>query len=151
MRPNYATFGSYCKIAIAMVTFLSYISAGGVDQIQLWFDSQSKGLQANLRATKETLEAISRDKWPESCFKRLRNKRGSQCEGLGELILKDEGVHYRIFGFCGPAVDDFTMLLPLRKNDDPTYKHSCEEAQKRKAEVVNDHKRAREWDAAQSN
>jgi hypothetical protein len=42
------------------------------------------------------------------------------------------------------------MLLPLRKNDDPTYKRSCEEAQKRKVEVIYDWNRAREWEAPQS-
>jgi len=104
-----------------------------------------------LLAVMETLEAINRDKWPESCFKELENRKGSQCDGLVELILKDDaGVHYRIFGFSGPRNDDFTMLLPIRKNDDPTYKRSCEEAQKRKAEVIHDWNRAREWEAPQS-
>jgi hypothetical protein len=98
----------------------------------------------------ETLEAISRDRWPESCFKSLENRKGSQCEGLDELKLEVEKVHYRILGFSGPRDDDFTMLLPLKKDDDPTYKESCEEAQKRKAEVINDWTRAREWEAPQS-
>ena len=143
--------GLYCKNAIAVVTFRCYISSDGVDQIRLWYDAQGDVIQADLLAVMETLEAISRDKWPESCFKELENRKGSQCEGLVELILEDDaGVHYRIFGFSGPRNDDFTMLLAIRKNDDPTYKRSCEEAQKRKAEVIHDWNRAREWEAPQS-
>jgi hypothetical protein len=122
-----------------------------VDQIRLWYDAQDEAVQADFLAVIETLEAInSRDRWPESCFKELEDRKGSRCEGLVELILEADDLQYRIFGFSGPRDDDFTMLLPLRKNDDPTYKRSCEEAQKRKAEVVNDWNRAREWEAPQS-
>jgi Phage derived protein Gp49-like (DUF891) len=132
-----------------VVTFRCYISGDGVDQIKVWFGAQDDAVQADLLAVMETLEAIdNRDRWPESCFKELENRKGSQCEGLIELILEDENrVQFRIFGFSGPRDDDFTMLLPLRKNDDPTYKRSCQEAQKRKAEVANDWSRAREWEA----
>jgi hypothetical protein len=142
----------YCKNAIAVITFRSYISEDGLDQIGVWYAAQSEPLQADLQAVIATLEAISnRTRWPESCFKELGNRKGSQCEGLVELILKDEdGTHHRIFGFAGPRNDDFTMLLPLKKNDDPTYKLSCDEAQKRKAEVINDWTRAREWEPPQS-
>ena len=133
-----------------MVTFRCYISGEGVDQIRVRYDAQDGGVQAALTAVMEVLEAISRDRWPESCFKSLENRKGSQCEGLDELKLEVEGVHYRILGFSGPRDDDFTMLLPLKKDDDPTYKASCEEAQKRKAEVINDWTRAREWEAPQS-
>jgi len=133
-----------------VVTFRCYISGEGVDQIRVWYDAQDGGVQADLTAVMETLEAISRDRWPESCFKSLENRKGSQCEGLDELKLEVEEVHYRILGFSGPRDDDFTMLLPLKKDDDPTYKASCEEAQKRKAEVINDWTRAREWEAPQS-
>jgi hypothetical protein len=137
----------YCKNAIAVVTFRCYISGDGVDQIKVWFDAQDDALQADLLAVMETLEANHRDRWPQSCFKELENRKGSQCEGLVELKLKADDVQYRIFGFAGPRDDDFTMLLPLRKNDDPKYKRSCKEAQKRKAEVANDWNRAREWEA----
>jgi hypothetical protein len=116
-----------------------------VDQIGVWYGTQREDVQADLDAVMEILEATSRNRWPESCFKELENRKGSQCEGLVELILEDDDeVQYRIFGFSGPRADDFTMLLPLKKNDDPTYKASCEEAQKRKAEVINDWTRARE-------
>ena len=130
-----------------MVTFRCYISFDGVDQINAWFDAQDEAVQADLRAVIETLEATSRDRWSESCFKPLENRKGSRCEGLEELILQVEKIHYRVFGFSGPRDDDFTMLLPFKKNDDPKYKKSCEEAQKRKAEVANDWNRAREWEA----
>ena len=131
-----------------MVIFRCYISHAGVDQIRVWFDAQNDAVQADLLAVIETLEAITnRGRWPESCFKELENRKGSQCEGLVELILEADDVQYRIFGFSGPRDDDFTMLLPLRKNDDPTYKRSCGEAQRRKAEVANDWNRAREWEA----
>ena len=133
-----------------MVTFRCYISGEGVDQIRVRYDAQDGGVQADLTAVMEALEAISRDRWPESCFKSLEKRKGSQCEGLDELKLEVEEVHYRILGFSGPRDDDFTMLLPLKKDDDPTYKKSCEEAQKRKAEVMNDWTRAREWEAPQS-
>jgi Phage derived protein Gp49-like (DUF891) len=130
-----------------VVTFRCYISDDGVDQIRVWFDAQNDTVQADLVAVIETLEAITnRDRWPVSCFKELENRKGSQCEGLVELILEADDVQYRIFGFSGPRDDDFTMLLPLRKNEDPTYKRSCEEAQRRKAEVANDWNRAREWE-----
>jgi hypothetical protein len=131
-----------------VTTFRCYISGEGVDQIGIWYAAQSDALQADLLAVIATLEASpNRTRWPKNCFKELGNRKGSQCEGLVELILKDEdGTHYRIFGFAGPGTDDFTMLLPLRKNDDPTYKRSCEEAHRRKAEVVNDWTRAREWE-----
>src|SRR5262249_43958570 len=70
-----------------------------------------KALQADLLAVMATLEAIARqDNWPESCFKELEDRKGSPCEGLIELILKDNGTQYRIFGFFGPDDDDFTML-----------------------------------------
>ena len=142
----------YCKNAIAVVTFRCYISNDGVDQIRLWYDAQSEALQADLLAVMEILEAISRqDNWPESCFKELEDRKGSPCEGLIELILKDNGTQYRIFGFFGPDDDDFTMLLPFRKNDDPKYRRSCKEAQRRKAEVAHDWTRARRWEAPQSN
>jgi hypothetical protein len=66
-------------------------------------------------------------------------------------ISAGNGTQYRIFGFFGPDDDDFTMLLPLRKNDDPKYRRSCKEAQRRKAEVIHDWTRARRWEAPQSN
>jgi hypothetical protein len=136
----------YCKNAIAVVAFRCYISDDGLDQIKLWFNAQEGDIQADLLGVMEILESISRDRWPESCFKELKDKKGSQCAGLVELILEDDAeIQYRIFGFTGPRDDDFTMLLPLRKNDDPTYKHSCPAAQKRKAEVINDWNRARRW------
>jgi hypothetical protein len=129
-----------------MVTFRCYISQDGVDQIKVWFDAQDDDVQADLLAIMEIMEATVRDRWPESCFKPLKKRKGSPlCEGLDELILVVGEVHYRIFGFSGPRDDDFTMLLPLKKNDDPTYKQSCEEAQKRKSEVSNDWNRAGEW------
>ena len=131
-----------------MVTFRCYISDDGVDQIRVWFDAQNDTVRAGLLAVIETLEATTnRGRWPESCFKELENRKGSQCEGLVELKLAADDLQYRIFGFSGPRDDDFTMLLPLRKNDDPTYKRSCAEAQKRKVEVANDWTRAREWEA----
>jgi hypothetical protein len=119
-----------------------------VDLIRGWYNAQNGAVRADLTAVMETLEVISRDRWPESRFKQLQNRRGSQCEGLDELRLEVEKVHYRIFGFSGPRNNDFTMLLPLKKDDDPKYKWSCEEAQRRKAEVINDWTRAREWRAS---
>jgi hypothetical protein len=120
----------------------------GVDQIRVWFDAQNEGVQADLLAIIKTMEATSQNRWPDSCFKKLKKKKGSPlCEGLDELLLTVDRVHYRIFGFSGPRNDDFTMLLPFKKNDDPKYRKSCEEAQKRKAEVINDWNRAREWEA----
>jgi hypothetical protein len=137
----------YCKNAIAVITFRCYVSDDGMDQIRVWYNAQDEAVQADLTAIMDTLEATSRDRWPESRVKPLQNRKGSQCEGLHELRLEVEEVHYRIFGFSGPRNDDFTMLLPLKKNDDPTYKRSCKEAQKRKAEVIHDWTRAREWEA----
>ncbi len=133
-----------------MVVFRSYVSQDGVDQIKLWFDDQNEAVQADLMAVIETLEATSRNRWPESCFKQLGDKSSSKCAGLDELKVVVDRVHYRVFGFHGPGKDDFTMLLAIKKNDDPTYKASCTEAQKRKAEVVNDWNRTREWEAPAS-
>lgn len=88
-----------------MVTFRCYVSEDGVDQIGVWYAAQTDDLQADLIAVMEILEAITRrDRWPESCFKELENRKGSQCKGLVELILEDDdGVQYRIFGFSGHA------------------------------------------------
>jgi Phage derived protein Gp49-like (DUF891) len=130
---------------MAMVAFRCYISEDGVDQIRLWFDGQADDVQAALLAVLEIMEATSRKRWAESYFKALEKRKAADCEGLDELVLVIDGVHYRIFGFSGPGTDDFTMLLPLKKKEDPTYKVSCPEAQKRKEEVLNDWGRTCEW------
>src|SRR5216683_2131725 len=109
-----------------MVTFRCYISEDGQDQIRLWFEACTDDLQAGLLAVIEVMEAVPRTQWSESYYKELQDKKSSKCAGLEELILiSEEGLHYRIFGFSGPGEDDFTMLYALKKNDDPTYKDTC--------------------------
>jgi hypothetical protein len=128
-----------------MVTFRSYVSEDGVDQINLWLAAQDEAVKVDLVAVVAVLENInSRERWPESAFKELER---SPCKGLSEIILDVEGVKYRVFGFAGPREDDFTMLYAFRKSDDPTYRTSCPEAQKLRAEVMNDWTRAGEWKA----
>ena len=94
-----------------------------MDQIGVWYAAQTDDLQADLIAVMEILEAITRrDRWPESCFKELENRKGSQCKGLVELILEDDdGVQYRIFGFLARAM---TTLRCFCRSGKMTIRHT---------------------------
>jgi hypothetical protein len=127
-----------------MGLFRCYRLADRTDVIRAWFDLQEDGVQGQMTAVLEILDLTTRNRWPKSLFKPLRKKPGSGCQGLVEILLKVEAVHYRILGFCGPRDSEITLLYPFKKNDDPTYRVACAEAQTRKAEVRHDWRRIHE-------
>src|SRR5690349_1920016 len=116
-----------------MWTFRCYISKAGTDEIRAWYELQEPDVRADFLAVIEVLRVIPEPYWRKPDYCRLQ---GVPCKGLGELRLKVNGVHYRIFGYFGPGSTDFTLLVPIKKSDDPAYKRACPLAQARRVETA---------------
>jgi len=104
------------------------------DVIFAWYNQQDAEIQAKTDAIIEVMQTIPSKWWRMPDFRRLN--RASQ--GLSTVrIISDERVHYRIFGFFGPKEDvHYTMLLPMKKVDDPDYSRSGPEAFRRRDLVL---------------
>ena len=102
---------------------------------------QTYGMALDLRDDPQLIARYKKEHaevWPE-VVARLRD--------IGVTEMKIFLLGRRMFMYCETR-DGFDPANDFaRSNDDPTYKRSCEEAQKRKAEVANDWSRAREWEA----
>jgi hypothetical protein len=125
-----------------MIDFMCYVSTSGDDEVRLWYEAQSPGVQGAIVAVVETLRHRPRDRWRRKPYADLR---GKLCSGLGELRIEEPPkTHHRILGFFGEASASFVLLCAFRKDLDPEYRLACPEAQKRKSRVEHDQTRARE-------
>ena len=122
-----------------MVAFRCYL-ADGKDLIQEWYDSVDGSVCGVVDAVVEELQDMPRHLWRRKPFANLSRP---ACLGLAEIRLEVDGEHYRILGIDGPGPDEFTLLYPFRKDDDPRYLEACLAAQKRRELVENDADRSR--------
>jgi hypothetical protein len=76
-------------------------------------------------------------------FGELGTKRIGPCTGLARIGFEVGGRHYRILGYFGPSLSEFTLLYPFEKSDGPSYDAACPLAQTRKSEIESDGNRAR--------
>ncbi len=126
-----------------MVAFRCYDPSGaGTGGIHAWYTQLSIDFQAEVDATMELLELEkSLDDVPE-----VKPLRGA-CAGLREIKIDfgmdDAEVHLRIIGFDGPGRGEFTLLTGFQKQgNNAIYGAECEKANRRKAGVLSDGKRA---------
>ena len=115
-----------------------YVSPDGDDLICDWYAGEGDAVQAAFIAILEILRSLPIHQWPESLFKNLDNRPGSKCAGLAEIILDDvddSTYFYRILGFNGPDMSDFTMLYVFNKKSSARYDGPCEVAQVLKKNV----------------
>src|SRR4051794_22120955 len=107
---------------MSTVTLRCYHADDGSDAIDAWYRAQDETVQGAVDGALDVLSSIARGRWGPPYFKELQPRPGARCNGLAEVTLEVSGVHYRIFGYDGPRPTDFTLLLPIRKNDDPRYR-----------------------------
>jgi hypothetical protein len=95
---------------LAIWTIRCYVSPGGRDMIDDWYNRQTDEVRAALDAALEFLVQRPRNEWRRPEFDLLSGK----LREIGEIRLK---VHrqYRIFGFFGPGRMDFTLLIGASK------------------------------------
>lgn len=116
-----------------MWTFRCYVSEQeSVDFIDEWYAGLPDEVQGEVDATLEILRIIPRRYWRMPLYRDLRN-----WDDLHAIRIKSGEDHYRIVGFFGPdAENEFTLLVPFKKDDDPDYIASCTEAQMRMTTVL---------------
>ena len=117
--------------------FRCYVSARGVDEIKTVYEAEDLKVQARFLSRLRTLSALPEREWHEGYFKKL----SGNCEGLGEIRFKANGVQQRPLGFkSGPH--EFTILFWAREKNGRFVPHSaCKQSLRRKAEVVADRSR----------
>jgi hypothetical protein len=124
-----------------MWTFRRYIYDHNSDSIRVWYDAQPDEVQAELDAIIELLRVTPRKWWRMPRYRKF-TRAGT---GLGALRLQETGIHYRIVGFFGPNEEiEFTLLVPLKKADDPAYALAIPEAFERRDVVMWDEERSHE-------
>jgi hypothetical protein len=124
------------------LAFRCYTDPEGRDVIREWYDERDEVIQGEFAGIVEILRETNRGQYNERLLKPLERRVGSKCFGLHELLLDREGDHYRILGFLERHA--FVMLYPFNKHIDHLYKFPCEEAQRRKTEVMGDRRRAKD-------
>jgi hypothetical protein len=136
----------YSKNAMELVTIKCYISVDGDDVIRQWWIGQRDAIRGEFSAVLSVLMALPFPRWPKALCKPLEDRASSGCAGLDEILLDGRGYHYRILGFRGPRLADFTMLHPFLKEVDARYEMPCRKAQERKTNVRNNWTLSRDWE-----
>lgn len=132
------------QISDEIFTFRCYISAEGVDEIDKWRRVQPAAVRAKADVVLGNLATTPKKWWRRKPFAQLDVDGEGPCRGLSEvriiLLSKEdppEETHYRILGYFGPKLKQFTLLVPFAKDDDPDYGQSCPTAQARREDVEN--------------
>jgi hypothetical protein len=127
---------------LALWTFRCYVSPSGRDMFQDWYDDQSEAVQAAVDVAFEYLIQRQRDEWRRPAFDLLSGK----MHEVGEVRFKVDK-QYRIFGFFGPNVSEFTMLVGAsKKGNNYTPRNALETALERMGQVKTDGRRSRVYD-----
>jgi hypothetical protein len=123
-------------------TFRCYLDAVGVDVIGEWYEGQPDQLQAKFDTRIRYLRQQSRDKWIRPHFDTL----GEDCAGLGELRFEWKNTQYRIIGFASGKMEYSWLMPAIERGGKFEPRETCAIAQRRKAEILADRRRARDCD-----
>ena len=130
--------GYYRKKVMDKMRIRCYVSSEGKDCVCNWYASVDEDVQAAFQIILTACQDLQFNQWPETLFKKLKDRPGSKCRGLGEIILNDIDANkycFRILGFNGPGETDFTMLYVFNKSIFRRYKKPCQIAQGFKKDV----------------
>jgi hypothetical protein len=116
-----------------------------LDLIKAWYEQQDAEIQAKTDAIIEIMQTTQPDWWRMPYFRRLKGA----CIGLSTLrVISDEKAHHRIFGFFGPNEGvDYTLVLPMTRDDDPDYSQSGPEAFRRRDAILQGDAHIDEWNS----
>ncbi|HLC44722.1 MAG TPA: type II toxin-antitoxin system RelE/ParE family toxin [Patescibacteria group bacterium] len=118
-------------------TFRCYVSTRGIDEIRTWYDDQSATVRAKFDSRLKFLAQRERAEWKREPFDILHD----ECEGLGEIRFKADGVQHRPLGFFNGEKIFTLVLCAEEKGNKFVPKKACEIALRRKAEVLNSQER----------
>jgi hypothetical protein len=124
------------------LSFRCYTDLEGRDAIREWYDERDEIIQGDFVGIVEILRETNKAHSNEKLLKPLEKRAGSKCLGLHEILIDRDGHHYRVLGFLEQRV--FTMLYVFYNNNNPLYTIPCQEALKRKTEVMSDQGRAKD-------
>jgi len=122
--------------------FRCYTDPEGRDVIREWFEERDEGIQGDFAGIVEILRETNKALSNENLLKSLKKRAGSKCLALHEILIDRDNHHYRVLGFLENNI--FTMLYAFYKNTNPLYTIPCQEALKRKKEVMSDQGRAKD-------
>jgi hypothetical protein len=125
--------------------FRCYLDEEGTDVIGAWFESLPDTFQALILTRLRFLQQTGRDGWNRPLFDTL----GDECDGLGELRLKHKNVQWRVIGFASDRCEYTWVFVAKEVGDKFVPKNTCALAQKRRAEVIANRNRARDWEIDQ--
>jgi hypothetical protein len=120
--------------------FKCYLDEEGHDVINEWLDDQPDALQAKVETRIRFLQQRERHEWVRPYFDTLHG----DCNGIGELRLEFKNVQYRILGFASGAMEYTWLMITKEIGGSFVPKNACADAQKRKALVTADRRRARD-------
>ena len=125
-----------------MWTLKGYVTSGGRNELQTWYEDAGAKVQAKFDARWRYLRAQpSYGAWIRPYFGRLKG----ECSSFGEIRLEVENVQYRPIGWPGPFGNDFTVVICAKEKDGQFRPIStCQTAKKRRDEILKDRSRARE-------
>lgn len=120
----------------------SFLDSAGNSVFEGWYEAQSPTVKNTF---KTTLKAL-RD-WPVVPWKRpLTGKLSGECEGLIEIVFKEDNTQWRPLGCYGPKRMQFILLFPAKEVGDRFVpKTACKTALERKKIVEFDEGRIREY------
>ena len=102
-----------------------------------WYDGETKKVQAKFFQRLGMLAQIPLNEWNEPLYKNLHGD-GS---GLGEIRFKAGNVQQRPIGFRSGETEFTILFCATERSNRFVPRNTCEIAQARKAEVVEDRER----------
>ncbi len=121
-------------------TFRCYVSLDGTDEVRKWYDGETKKVRAKFFSRLRALAQLPLSEWNEPLYKNLHGD-GS---GLGEIRFKAENVQQRPIGFRSREAEFTLLFCATEKSNRFRPRNTCEIAQSRKAEVVENRGRCNE-------
>lgn len=131
------------KGIIIKPTFRTFWTSSGRCEVEQWYDSLSQKERMKVRTRR--LAYLSDQPKTNWRYPHYRTLDGGPCDGLGEIRVKLRNVEWRLLGFWGPEVSDFTLVLVTDKKRQRLPKHVCDAAQERKKLIVKHPELAHEW------
>ena len=123
--------------------FGSFVSDGGASIVHDWYDAQLPALRAAFDMALRYL----RDQPPANWVRPYVGTLKRECSGLVEIRFTVEKVRHRPIGFFGPGRMVFTILAFATEKDSKLAPATvCETALRKKAQVVYEPRRSREYD-----
>ena len=104
--------------------FRCYVSPEGTDEIQSWYESQTKKVQAKFLSRIRTLAQLPLNEWHETLYKTLHG----DCKGLGEIRFKADNIQQRPLGFRSGETKFTILFCAIEKSSRFNPRNACETA-----------------------